>query len=100
MKVALLRRVLLGYFANDCPPAAAAIAYYVLLSIFPLILLVLTVGSYLLRDIADYSLVYRTIGAVIVLLVWAYATASILLLGGQLAKELDAQEAGEVAANH
>jgi len=48
------------------------------------------------RDIADYSLVYGTIGAVIVFLVWAYATASILLFGGQLAKELDALEAREV----
>jgi membrane protein len=270
VKAAVLRRVLAGYFASDCPLAAAAIAYYVLLSVFPLILLVLTIGSYLLpaslverqvlefanqyvagsrgvlrtvikgvgqhstslsllalagliwsgmgifgalraalnqaygvrdsrsfwhqrrlevvfalligalflassfitwgidtllvpnppggraglyllrlvigaivafaaftlcyelvpntqrrtwrasmvaaavatvlfeiakwiflawvRDIADYSLVYGTIGAVIVFLVWAYATASILLLGGQLARELDALESQEVAS--
>ncbi|MFI5269639.1 MAG: YihY/virulence factor BrkB family protein [Chloroflexota bacterium] len=272
MKRAVLRRVLAGYFANDCPLAAAAIAYYVLLSVFPLILLILTIGSLLLpanlverqvlefanqyvagsratlrtvikgvgqhstslsllalvglvwsgmgifgalraalnqaygiRDsrsfwhqrrleivfaviigglflfssfvtwgidtvivpnphggrlglyflrlavgagvafagftlcyemvpdsrrrtwpsslkaagiatvffeiakwiflawvsgVADYSLVYGTVGAVIVLLVWAYATASILLLGGQLARELDVREMGKVAASN
>jgi len=32
MKAAVLRRVLVGYFANDCPLAAAAIAHNVLLS--------------------------------------------------------------------
>jgi membrane protein len=48
LNVPRLRRVFAGYFANDCPLAAAAIAYYVLLSVFPLILLVLTIGSYLL----------------------------------------------------
>jgi membrane protein len=272
VKAAVPRRVLAGYFANDCPLAAAAIAYYVLLSVFPLILLILTIGSYLLpaslverqvlefanqyvagsrgvlrsvikgvghhstslsilaiagliwsgmgifgalraalnqafgvrdvrsfwhqrrlelvfalligalflissfvtwgidtllvpnphggravlyllrlvvgavvafagftlcyelvpntqrrtwrasllaaaaatvlfeiakwiflawvKDIADYSLVYGTIGAVIVFLVWAYATASILLLGGQLARELDALEAREHTASN
>jgi membrane protein len=38
-------RVVNGYFKNDCPLAAAAIAYYVLLSIFPLLLLVIAIGS-------------------------------------------------------
>lgn len=43
--VAVLRRATAGFFANDCPLAAAAIAYYILLSVFPLVLLVLTIGS-------------------------------------------------------
>ena len=38
---AVLRRAVGGFFANDCPLAAAAIAYYVLLSIFPLVLIVI-----------------------------------------------------------
>lgn len=42
---AVLRRAVGGFFANDCPLAAAAIAYYVLLSIFPLILIVIILGS-------------------------------------------------------
>jgi membrane protein len=49
---------------------------------------------------ADFSLVYGTIGAVIVFLLWAYATASILLFGGQLARELDALEVSEVLTSN
>lgn len=48
----ILRRAVVGFFSNDCPLAAAAIAYYILLSIFPLALLVLTIGSQLV-DSAD-----------------------------------------------
>jgi len=45
-----------------------------------------------IRTYANYSLVYGTLGAVIVFLVWAYASATILLFGGQLARELAARK--------
>ena len=41
-----------------------------------------------LHDYADYSLLYGALGAVIVFLIWAYASAAILLFGGQLAREM------------
>ena len=41
-----------------------------------------------LRGYADYSLLYGALGAVIVFLIWAYASAAILLFGGQLAREM------------
>jgi len=43
-----------------------------------------------ITSFATFSLVYGAVGAVIVFLVWAYATASILLFGGQLAREIEA----------
>jgi membrane protein len=45
VKLGVLRRAVAGYFANDCPLAAAAISYYVLLSVFPLLLLAIALGT-------------------------------------------------------
>lgn len=45
-----------------------------------------------LHSFANYSLVYGTLGTVVAFLIWAYATASILLFGAQLASEWERAE--------
>lgn len=52
-----------------------------------------------LSAFASYNLIYGTLGTVVVFLIWAYATASILLFGAQLASEWErVPEAGKSAA--
>jgi membrane protein len=54
----VLTRAVKGYLGNDCPLAAAAIAYYVLLSSFPLLLLITVFGAILLpRQLLERSLI-------------------------------------------
>lgn len=54
----VFRRAFQGYLGNDCPLAAAAIAYYVLISIIPLMLLVVVAGALVLpRHLLERSLV-------------------------------------------
>lgn len=54
----LLYRVGLNYGRHECAMRAAAIAYYVLLSFFPLVLLLITVSSSFLTDTETQTLVY------------------------------------------
>ena len=54
----VLYRVGLNYGRHECAMRAAAIAYYVLLSFFPLVLLLVTVSSSFLTDNETQTLVY------------------------------------------
>lgn len=53
----ILRRVMLNYARHECSVRAAAIAYYILLSFFPLVLLLITVSSSFLTDAETKALV-------------------------------------------
>jgi membrane protein len=51
---------------------------------------ILSIGfSYYVENFANYSLVYGTLGAIIVLLIWLYMTALILILGAELNSAID-----------
>ncbi|MBN1934949.1 MAG: YihY/virulence factor BrkB family protein [Anaerolineae bacterium] len=55
----ILRRVTLNYARHECSVRAAAIAYYILLSFFPLVLLLITVSSSFLTDAETKALVFE-----------------------------------------
>lgn len=62
--------------------------------------LLVSIGfSVYVENFADYSLIYGTLGAVIVLLIWLYMTSFILILGGEYNAALMAvrKEAKEVS---
>lgn len=40
--------------------------------------------SFYVENFAKYSVIYGTLGAVIVLMMWLYMTAAILILGAEL----------------
>ena len=47
--------------------------------------MIVSIGfSFYVENFADYSVIYGTLGAVIVLLMWLYMTAVILILGAEL----------------
>lgn len=54
--------------------------------------------SFYVENFANYSMIYGTLGAVIVLLMWLYMTAVILIMGAELnAALLSARDDGEAA---
>lgn len=53
----IIRRVIYNYARHECSVRAAAIAYYILLSFFPLVLLLITIGSSFLTDVEVKSLI-------------------------------------------
>ena len=58
--------------------------------------LVVSIGfSFYAENFANYSVVYGTLGAVIVLLIWLYMTAMILILGAELNAALLAVRSGD-----
>ncbi len=47
--------------------------------------MIVSIGfSFYVENFANYSIIYGTLGAVIVLLIWLYMTAAILILGAEL----------------
>lgn len=51
---------------------------------------ILSIGfSYYVENFANYSVIYGTLGAIIVLLIWLYMTALILILGAELNSAID-----------
>ena len=69
---------------HDVPKSAAALTYNLLFALFPLPWLVVSIGfSAYVENVADYSVIYGTLGAVIVLLVWLYLTSFVLILGAE-----------------
>ena len=73
-------------FTQAFPGAAAAVFLWILLS---------AVFSYYVENMGSYSVLFGSIGAIIVLLVWLYMMASILLLGAEvnsILKELEEEK--------
>ncbi|MBQ7898128.1 MAG: YihY/virulence factor BrkB family protein [Clostridia bacterium] len=51
---------------------------------------VLSIGfSFYVENFANYSLIYGTLGAIIILLIWLYMTAVILIMGAELNSAID-----------
>lgn len=55
--------------------------------------------SFYVENFANYSIIYGTLGAVIVLLLWLYITAVILILGAELNAAIRAVRAEKTALN-
>lgn len=62
-------------FRNICPGVLAAMAGWMVVSLC---------YSYYVENIASYSLIYGSIGTAVVLLMWLYLTAIVLILGAEL----------------
>ncbi|WP_146739886.1 YhjD/YihY/BrkB family envelope integrity protein, partial [Clostridium cochlearium] len=54
--------------------------------------------SYYVNNFANYSRVYGSIGAVIVLMVWLYLTSIIIILGGELNAFISIHESIKIRA--
>lgn len=74
---------LLYALAQDRPQAAEGIVPGVLISLAAWMLLSLGFSFYV-ENFASYSVIYGTLGAVIVLLIWLYMSATVLILGAEL----------------
>ena len=74
---------LLYALAQDRPQAAEGIVPGVLISLAAWMLLSLGFSFYV-ENFASYSVLYGTLGAVIVLLIWLYFSSITLLLGAEL----------------
>ena len=74
---------LLYALAQDRPQAAEGIVPGVLISLAAWMLLSLGFSFYV-ENFASYSVIYGTLGAVIVLLIWLYFSSITLLLGAEL----------------
>ena len=59
-------------FFKALPGAIAAVSLWIIVS---------AIFSYYVENMAKYSLVFGSIGAIIVLLLWLYLTAAILIIG-------------------
>ena len=55
--------------------------------------------SFYVEHFANYSVIYGALGAVVVLLIWLYMTAVILILGAELNAALQAVRAATCSAD-
>lgn len=73
----LLRRTATEWNDDKCPRIAAAIAYYTVFAMAPLLLIVIAVAS------LAFGSAFGAAGALAVLLAWVYDAALILLFGAE-----------------